>query len=167
MPPKRFLVASLLALTASGALAQSRPAVVERATLSDAGARLVLDAALDEARKREVRVSIAVVDADGNLLAFERIGNAFPATITNAVDKANTAAQTGKPSGAMQDRVDGGRVSYLALQGLTPLRGGMPIIVSGQVVGGVASSGAAAEVDELIAASGAAALARDGQDSDR
>lgn len=156
-----FFIGILLAGITAGAAAQDQPLVIEQATLSDEGALRALTAASEDAKKRGVRVSIAVVDANGQLLAFRRIGNAFPATIDNAVGKASTAAQMGRPSAALQETIDKGRLSYLALQGLTPLRGGVPILVSGKLVGGIASSGAPPEVDESIATAGAEALARD------
>jgi len=134
------------------------PVVVMQATLSDFGALRAMNTAGAEARKRGLKVSIAVVDADGHLLAFERVGNAFHATIENAIVKASTAAQLGAVSAVLQKEVDGGKFSYLAILGLTPLQGGVPIMFSGKVVGGIASSGAAPEMDELIASVGAKGL---------
>lgn len=135
-----------------------RPVVVTQTTLSDVGALRAMQAASEEARKRGLKVSIAVVDADGQLLAFERVGNAFHATIENAIAKASTAAQIGAGSVVLQKEVDGGKPSYLAILGLTPLQGGVPIVVAGKVVGGIASSGAPPEIDEFIASVGAKAL---------
>lgn len=135
--------------------------VIQRSTLSGDGAMLALQAACREAQARGAQVSIAVVDVDGNLLAFQRIGAAFPATIQNAIAKASTSAQMGVPSLVLQELVDRAHPSYLAIAGLVPLQGGVPIKVAGKSVGGVGSSGAAADVDEAIAATGAAAIGGD------
>jgi glc operon protein GlcG len=123
------------------------------------GARLALAAAEAEAGRRGLRLSIAVVDVGGNLLAFERLGNAMPVSVDAAVGKARTAALLGIPSRALEDIVDGGKPSYLAIGGLSPLQGGVPLLVKGVVVGGIAGSGAAPEEDEAVAKAGAAALA--------
>lgn len=123
------------------------------------GARLALAAAEAEAQRRGLRLSIAVVDVAGNLLAFERLGNAMPVSVDAAVGKARTAALLGIPSKVLEDIVDGGKPSYLAIGGVSPLQGGVPLLVKGVVVGGIAGSGAAAEEDEAVAQAGAAALA--------
>jgi glc operon protein GlcG len=95
------------------------------------------------------------VDRNGQLLAFARVNGAFPATIENAIAKASTAAQLGSPTRILQDAVDGGRTSYLAIKGLVPLQGGVPIVLNGTVLGGIGCSGADAAIDELIADVGA------------
>lgn len=129
--------------------------IVEQSMLSDEGARAALGAALEEAKARKLDVSIAVVDRNGQLLAFARVDGAFPATIDNAIAKASTAAQLGSPTRILQDAVDGGRTSYLAIKGMVPLQGGVPIVFNGTVLGGIGCSGADAAVDELIANVGA------------
>lgn len=124
-----------------------------RRELSGPGAMRLLERAKAEAAAREVDVSIAVVDRDGQLLALIRMGNAAPLTITNAIAKASTAAQVGMPSGQLETLLNDGRPSYLAIQDVVPLQGGMPVFFEGELVGGIGCSGADPSTDEAIAAS--------------
>lgn len=149
-----FLVGSQVANAGNG---KGAPVETIR-MLSHDGAMQVLDAASIDARRRGVKVSIAVVDAYGHLLAFERVNNAMPVTIDNAIAKARTAAEIAAPSKALQDQVDHGQTSYLAIIGLAPLQGGFPITVGGTVVGGIGTSGASADIDEQISKLGSEAL---------
>jgi glc operon protein GlcG len=127
--------------------------------ISSEGAAIALRGASERAQANQSRVSIAIVDMSGNLVAFERLGNAIPASIENAIEKARTAAQLGQPSKVLQDIVDGGSTSYLAVKGLSALQGGVPLKVDGVLVGGIGTSGGAAEADEAISNVGADALA--------
>jgi glc operon protein GlcG len=69
-----------------------------------------------------------------------------------------------KPTRVFEEIIKGGRTAMVALPDFTPLQGGVPIIVNGQVVGAIGVSGAAsAQQDEEIAMAGAQALA--GSDS--
>lgn len=146
-------LAFLLTLSATPATgSEVKELIVEyRATLTEQGAARLLDGAKAEAVARGVDVSIAVVDRDGQLLAFWRLGRAGQVTINNAIAKARTAAQLGAPSKILEDAVDGGKTSYLAIDGMVPLQGGVPVIVGGEVIGGIGCSGASADVDEAIA----------------
>ena len=121
-----------------------------RRELAGVGALRLLERAKLEAEARQVDVSIAVVDRSGQLLAFVRLGDAAPLTITNAIAKANTAAQLGLPSGQLEILLNDGRPSYLAIQDIVPLQGGVPIRFEGQVIGGIGCSGADPSVDEAI-----------------
>jgi glc operon protein GlcG len=143
---------------AQDAFAQEASTTMDVKSLTAAGAELALAAAETEARSKSLTVSIAVVDVAGNLLAFRRMDRAMPATVAAAIQKAQTAAQLGQPSKVLQDLVDGGKPSMLAIEGLRPLQGGMPLIVEGVVVGGIGVSGAAPDQDEGIARSGTEAI---------
>jgi glc operon protein GlcG len=119
-------------------------------------------AALESARSRAVelgaKVSIAVVDAAGNLLTFARTDGAMLVSIDAAISKARTAAQTRLPTRMLQELVDGGTPSLLAITQLTPAVGGVPVIHQGLTLGGVGGSGAALHEDEAVAQAGVDAL---------
>lgn len=127
-------------------------------TLSAAGAKLALRAAEAAATERGLAVSIAVVDAAGNLVSFQRVNNACVTSIEAALRKARTAASLGAPTKLFEDLLQGGMTSLLAFEFISPSQGGVPLIVDGVTLGGIGSSGSTGEDDEMIASAGAAAL---------
>ena len=126
--------------------------------LSLAAIKQMVAAAEAEAEKRGVQVAICVVDESGNLLFLEKEDGATVNTIDFAQKKARHAAYYRKPSKTAQDAVKGGAMAGLAMPQYFPNQGGLPIIVDGRILGGIAASGAASEVDEAIAQAGLDAL---------
>ena len=119
----------------------------------------VIAAAVTEANSKKTTGVIAVVDAGGNLMALERIDGTFAAGANVSIGKARTALLFQKPTKFFEDVVNKGRTAMVALEGFTPLQGGVPISVDGQIVGAVGASGAAsAQQDEELAIAGAKAL---------
>jgi len=111
-----------------------------------------------EAAKRQVHVTICVVDENGNLLFLER-GDGVPVnTIDFAQRKARHAALYRSPSKDGADAVKKGAVEALSFPDFFPNQGGLPITVDGQVLGGISASGAKSEIDEAIAQAGIDAL---------
>ena len=163
---KALLVGSLFAVS-SGASAQTvsgdtssiMVTNIDKRVLTLAGARAVATAAETEVRRLHTTGAVAVVDDGGNLLYLLRTDNTFPAGSYVAIDKARTAATFRMPTRNLEDAVKNGRVSLVAVTEMTPLAGGVPIVVDGQVVGAVGVSGAAsAQQDEQLALVAAAAL---------
>ncbi len=102
---------------------------------------------------------IAVVDDGGHLVALERLDGTFTAGANISVGKAKTAVMFKRPTKVFEDIIKNGRTSMVALPDFTPLQGGVPITVDGQIIGGVGVSGAAsAQQDEELALAGAAML---------
>lgn len=155
-------VAAVTGFLASLAIAGSHVSaqVAPKPSLTLDGARLVIAAAMAEARAKHAPGGvIAVVDDGGNLMALERIDNTFAAGANISIGKARTAALFKKPTRAFEEIIKNGRTAMVALNDFTPLVGGMPVVVNGQVVGGVGVSGAAsADQDEELAIAGANAL---------
>ncbi len=111
------------------------------------------------AKKSSATGVIAVVDDGGNLMALERIDGTFAAGANISIGKARTAVLFKKPTKFFEDVIDKGRYAMTAVD-FTPLQGGVPILVEGQVVGGIGVSGAAsAQQDEELAIAGASAIA--------
>jgi len=108
-----------------------------------------------EARKRGATVVIAVVDDGGYLLVLERLDDAQVASVDVGIAKAKTAAIFRRPSGVFEDQVKNGRIAALALPGAVALKGGVPIIIEGKVIGAVGVSGNSPQEDEDIAKVGA------------
>lgn len=155
---KLALTLSLAALlAATSASAASKPA------LSLAEAKRVSGVAAAEAKRLGAPgAAIAVVDDGGHLLHLERLDGTFPAAAHVATEKARTAAIFRKPTADFESAVNGGRVAFLGNDIATPLQGGVPILLGGQVVGAIGVSGAASgQQDQEIAklaAAGAAAV---------
>src|SRR5262249_3448122 len=78
---------------------------------------------------------------------------------TISIGKARTAVLFKKPTRFFEELINKGRTAMTAVDGFTPLIGGIPIVIDGQVVGGIGVSGAAsANQDEELALAGAAAF---------
>ena len=111
-----------------------------------------------EALKRNVHVSICIVDEGGNLLFLQKADSTGMNTIEFAQKKATYAALYRRPSKAAADSLKDGNLQVLAFPRAFPNQGGLPIQVDGHTLGGIAASGAASEVDEAIAQAGIDAL---------
>jgi glc operon protein GlcG len=104
-----------------------------------------------EAQKRNVHVTLAIVDDSLNLLYLEKGDEATLNTILFAQKKARHAAAFRSPSRLAAESVKNGNLSGLAMPDYFPNQGGLPIKVGTETIGGIGVSGAASEVDEAIA----------------
>jgi uncharacterized protein GlcG (DUF336 family) len=138
---------------------------VEMKALTLDGAKKVIAGAVAYARKNNAPGGvIAVVDEGGNLMALERLDGTIAAGANISIGKARTAVLFKRPTKVFEDSIKNGRTALVALPDalFTPLQGGIPITVDGQIVGGVGVSGAAsAQQDEEIAMAGANTLTGD------
>ena len=114
------------------------------------GAKKMMAAAEAEARKNNWNVAIAIVDAGGNLLLFQKLDETQSGSIDVAIGKARTAVTFKRPTKALEEIISGGRSVFLAVEGITPLQGGLPIMLEGQVLGGVGVSGVLSSQDEQV-----------------
>lgn len=158
---KVITVALLLSAVAATAQAQ----LLERKSLSIEGAHKVIAGAVTYAKKVNAPGGvIAVVDEGGNLMALERLDGTFAAGANISIGKARTAVLFKRPTKVFEDIIKNGRTAMVALPDayFTPLQGGIPITIDGQIVGGVGVSGAAsAQQDEELALAGAGVFAAD------
>lgn len=153
----RSLTLTTLALAAGAAFAPAAAQVAPHHSLTLDGARNVIAAAVAFARTRAGTGVIAVVDDGGNLMALERLDGTFAAGATISIGKARTAAQFKKPTRVFEELINKGRTAMTTVD-FTPLIGGVPIVVDGEIVGAIGVSGAAsAAEDEEVALAGAAA----------
>lgn len=127
-------------------------------TLEDA--KRVAAAAEDEAKRNDWRVVIAVVDDGGHLLYLQRSHDTQYGSVETAICKAHAAVAFQRPTKASEDAVLSGRLIHLALPGVIPAEGGVPLSLGGVVVGGLGISGVRSFQDGQIAAAGVAALAQ-------
>jgi uncharacterized protein GlcG (DUF336 family) len=155
MKPVPMLAVALLVSTAPLAHAQ----VTTKRALTLEGAKKAIAAAVAETRKNSATGMIAIVDDGGSLTALERIDGTFAAGANISIGKARTAVLFKKPTKFFEDLIAKGRTAMVAVD-FTPLQGGGPIIVEGQVVGRIGVSGASsAAQDEELAIAGASAIA--------
>jgi uncharacterized protein GlcG (DUF336 family) len=125
-------------------------------TLYDA--KRIAAAAQAEALANDWQVVIAVVDDGGQLLYLERTHDTQFGSVDTAILKAHAAAAFKRPTKSSEDAVLSGRLIHLALPGVIPAEGGVPLTIGGTVVGGLGISGVRSFQDGQIATSGAAAL---------
>ncbi|MEO7252712.1 MAG: heme-binding protein [Casimicrobium sp.] len=125
-------------------------------TLDDV--KKIASAAEAEAVKNNWAVTISIVDDGGHLLWLQRLDGAAPVSAWIGPQKAITSAIGRRESGVYEKMINEGRVSFLSVTPVTPLEGGVPIIVEGQFVGAVGVSGVKSAEDVQIAKAGIAAL---------
>jgi uncharacterized protein GlcG (DUF336 family) len=128
-----------------------------RRMLEADGVHVVLDAAEAHASKHGYRVVMTVVDASGAVLGVRRTLGAQAASGQVSIDKARTAAIFVRPSRDIEAQVSGGRLGALALHGARALTGGVPLVVDGEVVGAIGTSGETPDEDESVSLAAAAA----------
>ena len=157
-------VLAAFVVTAGSAFAQqpSTPPYGPVITLDDA--KRAMAAAELEATKNSWQVAITILDSGGNLVMFHKGDNAQLAAIGASEGKARTALTFKRPSKALDDAIaaGGAGLRLLAVKDITPLEGGLPIVVDGKIVGAIGVSGALSSQDEQVAKAGADALAKPG-----
>jgi glc operon protein GlcG len=127
---------------------------------------LTLDAARQIAAGAEAKAKaegwacvISVVDADGLPIVLVRMDDAaVPAGVELAPGKARTAALFRRPSGALEDAINGTRPAASTARGFVLMRGGLPITVNGRIVGAIGVSADTPQHDEEIANAGIASV---------
>jgi uncharacterized protein GlcG (DUF336 family) len=153
------VLALALCFAAATATAQAPPPYGAPITLDQA--KKALAAAEAEARKNSWNVVIAIVDTGGHLVALQRMDNTQFGSIEVARKKAFSAAAFRRPTKAFEDVLAGGGAGLriLSIESATPLEGGLPIVVEGQVIGAIGVSGVTSQQDAQIGKAGADAVA--------
>jgi glc operon protein GlcG len=121
-------------------------------------AQRIAAAARSFARKSGWNITVAIVDAGGHLVYFERADGIAAGTVQVAILKAQSAAAFEVPSKNFEDSVASGLIGLVALPGMAPFEGAVPIRVDGQAIGAIAVSGVTKEADGAIAQAGADAV---------
>ncbi len=147
--------AAIVSLTGP-ALATDLPS---KPVLTLQAARTVVDAAEAKARDAGWPCAIAVVDSAGLPILLERMDDAAVlAGVEFAPGKARTAALFRPESAQLEDAINGSRPAAITAQGFVLMKGGVPLIVKGQIVGAIGVSADIPDHDEQIAKAGVAAL---------
>ena len=145
-----FAMLKLFVLFLSLVFLASAVELPSRKYLNLAALKTMVAAAEAEAQKRNVQVTICIMDESGNLLFLQKADGATLNTIQFAQKKAKYAALYGRPSAVAEDSLKGGNLAVLVFPDGFPNRGGLPIKVDNKTIGSIACSGAASEVDEAI-----------------
>jgi len=128
------------------------PITLERATVA-------INAAVAEAKKRDWKLNVAVVDSGGNLVAFQRMDGAQLASIPISEHKARAAVTFRRETKAWENAIQTNGFNYvLTLDGVIASRGGIPLVEGGRMVGGIGCSGGTGSQDEAACKAGVAAL---------
>jgi glc operon protein GlcG len=129
-------------------------------TLDDA--KRAMAAAELEAAKNTWQVAITILDSGGNLVMFHKFDNTQLASITASEGKARTALTFKRPSKVLDDALaaGGAGLRLLAIKDITPLEGGLPILLDGKIIGAIGVSGALSSQDAQVAKAGADAVGK-------
>ena len=162
---KALVLALALAAVAPAAVAQTTTGLSKQASAPSYGepipladAQAILDRAVRAARAANHRMAVAIVEPNGELVAFVRMDDTQYGSIRVAQRKAWTAARYRLSTATLEERTLAGRTVTLANDDSLPIAGGIPIVVGGRIVGAIGVSGASAADDANVAA---AALAAD------
>jgi glc operon protein GlcG len=127
--------------------------------ISLARAQAAIHAALAEAKTRNWKMNVAVVDSGGNLVAFQRMDGAMLASIQIAEHKARAAATFRRPTKVFEDGIQLMHLNYLlAFDGVIASRGGIPLIDQGVIIGAIGCSGGTDSQDEIVSQAGAGVI---------
>ena len=122
-------------------------------------AQAIIHAAVTEAKKRNWKMNVAVVDSGGNLVAFQRMDGAMLASIQIAEHKARAAATFRRETKQFEDGIQLMHLNYLlAFDGVIASRGGIPLIEQGAIIGAIGCSGGTDSQDEIVSKAGAALI---------
>jgi glc operon protein GlcG len=166
---RMLALACALTLSAAAAFTPALAQDVESTTLPPYGPPITLDqakrvmaAAELEAAENTWQVAIAILDSGGNLVMFDKIDNAQLSAIGISQGKARTALEFKRPSEDLDAAIARGGAGdrLLALRGITPIEGGLPIVLDGKVIGAIGVSGAISTEDTQVAKAGIAALTK-------
>ena len=122
-------------------------------------AQAAINAVVTEAKKRDWKMNIAVVDSGGNLVAFQRMDGAMLASIQIAEHKARAAATFRRETKFFEKGIQLNNLNYLmTLDGIVASRGGIPLIENGKLIGAIGCSGGTDSQDEVVCRAGAAVI---------
>lgn len=122
-------------------------------------AQAAINAVVAEAKKRDWKMNVAVVDSGGNLVAFQRMDGAMLASIPIAEHKARAAAIFRRETKVFENAIQVQSFNYLmTLDGFIASRGGIPLIENGKLIGAIGCSGGTDSQDEVVCQAGVAVI---------
>ena len=129
--------------------------------LTLAEANQLVEGAIAKAKEMNIRISVAVCDAGGRLVAFNRMDGAIWGSVYGSQGKAVASAGFSRPSGELAERAGSPIIQGIAAaEGghMIPSQGAVPIIRGGVCEGACGVGGGTAQQDEDCARAGVAKL---------
>ncbi|QDH17975.1 heme-binding protein [Swingsia samuiensis] len=114
-------------------------------------ALVLIDQAKKEAVAAHANIAVAIVDAGGNLVAFQRMDGTQLGSTELAIRKAKTALFFARPTVKMEHALNKGNYMIATLPNALPAGGGYPITVNGKMIGALGLSGGEGETDANLA----------------
>jgi glc operon protein GlcG len=149
---KKWVGALVVAVSASTSFAQQMPIPYGESVTLEAAKKIALPA-LAEARKNSWTMAVAIVDASGDLVYFEKMDNTQLGSVDISIAKARSAARFKRATKFFQDQLAAGGegLRTLGLIGAVPVEGGFPLVVAGKIVGAIGVSGGTSAQDAQCA----------------
>ena len=129
--------------------------------LTLAEANQIVQGAVAKAEELNIKINVAVCDAGGRLIAFNRMDGAIWGGVYGSMGKAVASAAFGRASGELQARADSPIIRGIAVaEGghMIPSQGAVPIVRNGAVEGACGVGGGTSQEDEDCASAGIAKL---------
>lgn len=150
---------SLSVVVALSAATSASAQISQAPVFGPDAARKAVDICLKMSAEKGWQMAVVALDEGGHVLYAFRMEGANYARMDFATHKARTALLTRRPSGALLDRMQSGNENFLlSIPDYVGMRGGMPVVSAGRVIGAIGASGATAEQDEACVAAGIEAL---------
>jgi glc operon protein GlcG len=128
------------------------------APISLTRAQAAVAAAVAEAEKHGWAMNVAVVDSGANLVAFGRMDGAQLGSIAVSEHKARTAVKFRRATKVFEDAVQKGNNYALGIDDVIVVRGGIPLVEDGKLIGAIGCSGGMGSQDEVACTVGAATI---------
>jgi uncharacterized protein GlcG (DUF336 family) len=120
-------------------------------------AKKVAAAAAAKAKELKINVVIAIVDTGGQLVYMERFDVVQWGSNDVAIHKAKASVMYKRATLALENVVKS-NITYLTLDGISAIEGGVPIIENGKIIGAIGVSGGSSVQDGQVAQAGAAVI---------
>ena len=130
-------------------------AMLTQTGLALSACRAIAQAAEAAAIAKGCRMCIAVLDGGGHLQHFVRMDGTHIASIDVAIAKARCALTFRRPTKTFADAVAANGPALIALPGMVPFAGGVPLAWRGEIVGAIGISGGSPQLDGEVAQAGA------------
>jgi glc operon protein GlcG len=137
----KILLTAMAGVLALGFAGSASAQLADKKSMTLPEAKKLIAAAEDAATNGKARMSFAVLDEGGHLVAFERMDGASLVTVEFAQAKAKTSAMYKAPTDVFSDGLAKGRTAILGLPEMAPFGGGFPLMANGQIVGAIGCSG--------------------------
>ena len=148
----RYHVASLAAALITAAPAAAPAQTIEPSRLHLVDALKIANEAVKIAADGQP-VAVVIVNAEGNVIASMRMDGASFINVGAAEQKARTAIALASPTKQAEQALVHGDLSLLAINGMLPMAGGVPIVLDDRVIGGIGVSGREPAADDRLAIS--------------